>query len=260
MPNCVKLPSMGSVRRSNSNWKQYLPYLGLNIAISVGAMLLVLFFWTRRPSPPELSPTPTGNIADAIATLMPTVTPTLPPSPTPHVYEVKPGDTLYDISLELDISMDALMAANGISNADALSVGQIIIIPPPEWVDRFEETQEDLAAGVEVTPSPEVELPRVEINSVNGVGDVDVERITLLNNGGPAYMRGWRLEDDKGNVYIFPTFTLYSGAVNLNIRSGVDTSIDLFWGLDESILEPGNVLTLYDASRMVVATFRIPSQ
>jgi len=62
------------------------------------------------------------NLATEIAALIPTATATLPPSPTPHVYVVQPGDTLYGISLDLDIPVNILMAANNLVNADEISV------------------------------------------------------------------------------------------------------------------------------------------
>jgi LysM repeat protein len=247
---------MGSVRRSN--WRYFLPYLGLNVLISVGAILLVLFLWSRRPTPPGLSPTATMNIAQEIETLMPTATFTLPPSPTPNLYVVKPGDTLFAIAQELDISMAVLMAANGIANADELDVGQEIIIPSEEWVKAYEEGRVGSRAQSDNTPTPQSEPPKVQISGVVGVGAIESEAIRFLNTGGPANMANWRIDDGEGHVYIFPIFTLHSGAFNLNTRSGTDTPIDLYWGLDKAILSQGKIITLVDSSGKVVSTFPIP--
>jgi len=41
-------------------------------------------------------------------------------------YEVRPGDTMWEISAELGITVNRLAAANGIANPDVISVGQRI--------------------------------------------------------------------------------------------------------------------------------------
>jgi LysM repeat protein len=246
---------MGSVRRSN--WKRYLPYIALNVVVSVGAVLLVLFFWSRRPTPPTLTPTATMDIAGEIDALMPTATATLPPSPTPNLYIVQAGDTLFAIAIEYDIPVDALMAANGLSNPDELDIDQPLIIPSEEWVNAYREKNTEAQASITATPTF-VEPPDVRITGVLGVGELDEEAIRFVNSGGVANMSGWRLDDGEGHIYIFPVFTLHSGAFNLNIGSGKNSPIDLYWGLEEAILSEGMTLTLLDASGQTQSTFEIP--
>jgi len=247
---------MGSVRRSN--WRRFLPYIGLNIAISVGAVLLVFFFWNRRPSPPELIPTATMDIAQEIEAMRPTATVTLQPSPTPNVYQVKPGDTLFAIAIEYEIPVDALMAANGLVNPDELKVEQQLIIPSDEWVEAYREKRVGPQVNGTPTPTVVVDPPRVKITGVEGAGELETEAVRFLNSGGTATMTGWRLDDGEGHIYIFPTFTLHSGAFNLNIGPGEDSPIDLYWDLEEPILTPGKVLTLLDTSGDPQSTFQIP--
>jgi LysM repeat protein len=246
---------MGSVKRSS--WRKFIPYLLLNAVVSVLAVLIVLFFWNRRPTPPQLLPTPTTNIATEIATLLPAATATLLPSPTPNVYVIKTGDTLFAIAIELDISMDALMAANNMSNPDELSVGQALLIPSEEWVAAFEERSAIAASLPSPTPTEVVEPPHVEIRGVEGAGNLEREAIRFLNTGGVAEMKDWRLDDGRGHIYLFPTFTLHSGAFNLNVRTGDNTPIDLFWGLTSPILDSVEVLTLRDADGDIHATFEV---
>jgi hypothetical protein len=71
-------------------------------------------------------------------------------------------------------------------------------------------------------------------------------------------MAGWTLEDGRGAVFVFPEFTLHRGAVSVHTRAGQDTVIDLFWGMDESLLSPGTTMTLRDAAGMIQSTFTIP--
>lgn len=57
------------------------------------------------------------------------------------IYIVQPGDTLYSISLRFGISMDDLMAANGIANPNLLSVGQQLVIPGLDGVSGVLDTE-----------------------------------------------------------------------------------------------------------------------
>lgn len=248
---------MGSVKRSN--WKRFLPYIVLNIIVSIGAVLLVLFFWSRRPTPPKLTPTATMDIAQEIDAMRPTETATLSPSPTPNLYIVKPGDTLFGIAIEFEIPVDALMAANGLSNPDELDIDQPLIIPSDEWVNAYREKRSESQSNGTATPTIVVEPPEVKIIGVLGAGILEEEAIRFMNSGGVAYMSGWRLDDGEGHIYIFPAFTLHSGAFNLNIVSGNDSPIDLYWGLEEPILIPGKILKLLDDSGELQSTFEIPS-
>jgi LysM repeat protein len=68
---------------------------------------------TRTPFPTE--------------TALPSSTPTATPVPT--LYEVVEGDTLGVISEKFEVSVVALMAANNLTDADTLTVGQQLVIP-----------------------------------------------------------------------------------------------------------------------------------
>ena len=55
--------------------------------------------------------------------------------PEPIVYTVQDGDTLIGIAFQFNVDLDALMLANGMSNADFLSIGQTLYIPPEQSPD-----------------------------------------------------------------------------------------------------------------------------
>ncbi|HQZ86711.1 MAG TPA: LysM domain-containing protein, partial [Actinomycetota bacterium] len=78
-----------------------------------------------------------GDDAKPTETLPPiyttTTTTTLFITTTTHleIYEVKSGDGLGKIAEKFGVTIDELMAANGITNPDHIEVGQKLKIPPP---------------------------------------------------------------------------------------------------------------------------------
>lgn len=67
--------------------------------------------------------------------------PTPQPSAQGAVYVVQPGDSLWSIALRFRVSIQALTAANGISNADQLNVGDRLMIPGLEGIQGTLTTQ-----------------------------------------------------------------------------------------------------------------------
>jgi LysM repeat protein len=249
---------MGSVRRTN--WKGYLPFLALNVVVSSICVLALMAFWeSRQPALPEL-PTPTFDVAARLAVAVPTATATIPPSPTPVTYTVKAGDTLGAIAVELGVPVENLMAANGLSNPDTLSAGQVLIVPSlEEQAAATLSPVEQVLARPTASPSPVPEAPQVMIRGAYARGDLENEFVYLENLGGVAAMEGWVLEDGEGDVFTFPAFTLYNGGgVNVYTRSGSDSVINLYWGMDHALWKAGVTLTLRDRSGTVHATFQLP--
>lgn len=220
-------------------------------------MIAVLWFWNRPPTAPTgPTPTPTLDALSMAGSAVPTATLTRTPSPTPVTYTVRPGDTLNAIALDLGVSVQGLMQANELSDPHALNVGQILLVPVDEIGDLA--TPQPVEAEGASTPGDEEPPPRVEIRGVSGAGDLDQEVVRLLNSGGVANMAGWTLDDGEGHDYVFPSFTLHTGAVSVHTRAGTDTVIDLYWGLPQAVWTPGKVITLRDASGGAQSTFKIP--
>jgi LysM repeat protein len=247
---------MGSVRRSG--WRQYFPYLILNVIISALTMLGVLLIWGRGQPAPEIPPTPTMDAMSVAASLVPTKTLTPVPTPTPVTYVVRSGDTMGDIAIELGISVEALMKANKLSNPDTLSAGQILIVPVTPGASSSGDSSQ-ATSGPTPTATESQDAPAVDIRGVTGAGDLDTEAVRLLNSGGVADLAGWTLDDGQGHAYTFPAFTLHDGAVSIHTRAGTDTVIDLYWGLTEAVWLPGKTITLRDNSGKVRSTFEIPA-
>jgi LysM repeat protein len=247
---------MGSVRRSGN--RGFFLYLGLNILVSAVTVLGVLALWDRRHTPePTPFPTATVDAAAVLASAVPTATETLVPTATPYVYRVKPNDSLFAISLQLGVSLTDLMELNGLTDTSVLEVGQELLVPTPGTPVAATQTP---TAGAASTDTPAVaEAPSVAIVGVSGVGTLAEEAVQLINSGGVAAMAGWTIDDGHGTIYLFPEFILHRGAVSVNTRAGVDTVIDLFWGLDHPLWSPGTTITLRDAAGAVQSTFTIPS-
>lgn len=249
---------MGSVRRAT--WRQYGLYLGLNVLVSALTILIVLSLWDRRDRSPIATPTATIDVIGQVASVVPTIIPTKVPSPTPHTYTVRVGDTLSDIAEEFDISVEELMSANRLQNANALTAGQVLVLPEIESQGVAESTL-DLASNGTPTPtstSSESGQGEVVINAIDASGNLELEAVRLLNTGGEVSMAGWTMDDGQGQTFTFPDFTFYStGAIDVHTRAGTNTTIDLYWGLDEAVWTPGKTIYLRDDSGTLQSTFTI---
>ena len=243
---------MGSVRRPT--WRQFVPFLLINVVVSAATILVVLAVFDGGDSLPAPVATPTFDVASRLESAIPTPSATVPPSPTPVTYTVQPGDTLGAISAKLDIPIENLMAANGLSNPDSLSAGQVLTLPSSD--DPLPPTPE--APGVVITATPEG-LPQVVIRGAYERENLEEEFVYLENVGGVAVMAGWSLYDGEGNTFTFPGFTLYrGGGVNVYSRAGNNSVINLYWGMDEPLWMPGKVITLLDEKGETHSTFRVP--
>lgn len=133
-------PRLGRSRRRS-------PVLIGLVVLAVAALALFLlpsFLRGLFGGGPAASPTATALGSGSAA---PTGSPTAPGSPTPTpgptqlVYVVKSGDTLTKIANEFDVTIEELLAANPeITNPNAISVGQPIVIPTATPAPRASAT------------------------------------------------------------------------------------------------------------------------
>ena len=90
-------------------------------------------------------------------------------TPTEPVYIIQAGDTLSGIAELFNVSVDAIMAANGINNPNAIQAGQELVIPGIDWVSGiiismpmpFGETLDSLSRRYQVSPAVLARLNRV---------------------------------------------------------------------------------------------------
>jgi len=90
---------------------------------------------TATPTPthtpePTATPRPTATPTHTpFPTSTPTPTPTLVPTPEVILYKVQEGDVLGTIAKKFGLTLDAIIAANGITDPDLIRVGQELLIP-----------------------------------------------------------------------------------------------------------------------------------
>jgi LysM repeat protein len=216
------------------------------VFVSACTTLSVLFVWDQfsGPMPRNLLPKALSSLSRPPAetpAIQTTGTPGAPqPTPTEAfmVYQVVSGDTFESIAAAHNVSVEELVAVNGFTRSQALGEGEVLRIP--------------------LNPQGSV-----IIDSVIGAGDLDTEHVLLKHRGeGELALVGWRLEDDKGNVFIFPQFpqlTLFpGGAVNIDTRSGVNSVVELYWGLSQPVWTSGTTVVLRDAQNNVRANYVVP--
>jgi LysM repeat protein len=220
-------------------WPRLLFFIFLNILVSACTTFGVLYLWDRTRAP-----LPGGLIAPlSVGLSRPTATPpplpeetSLPqPTPTPAftVHTVKDGDTFDSIAQTYKVSVDEIVTANGYTQAQALSPGELLRIP----------------------------LHPLLIDSVIGAGDLMTERIVLQSNiNGELSLAGWKVDDSAGNVYTFPQVAIFvkGGIINLFTKAGTDSVSDLYWGSSTPVWASGKTVILRDPQGAVQATYRIP--
>lgn len=94
------------------------------------------------------------------------MTPVPSPTPTPIIHIVQKGEILGQIAIDHNVSVDALMIANGMDNAHILSIGQRLIIPNASMLAQMIEGGWNIKW---VTPTPAFPTPTLLPGSVSWV-------------------------------------------------------------------------------------------
>lgn len=83
---------------------------------------------------PIVTPTPgaPGTAGAGATTPAPGITPTPVPATNGQngSYTVQQGDTLYEIAVKFNVTLQALMQANALTDASSIQAGQVLVIPP----------------------------------------------------------------------------------------------------------------------------------
>jgi LysM repeat protein len=259
-----------------------LPFIFLNIVVSAVVVLAILWWWDGRKedslasaeSAPEALQVDDSQdefpVVESAPTELPEATTVpIPDESGPETHIVAAGETLGQISGRYDITIEEIMSANGMSNPNFLSVGQELIIPLAETVQEVvEEAPETTDSGGEdALPTPIPTEPAgegeaiIEIAEVIGPGQLSLEAVQIVNNGGrEAKLSEWKLADQFGNYYTFSPITLFGDGAGILIHTtaGQDSATELYWGEEKSLWKSGDMVILYDAEGAVQAEFEIP--
>ena len=267
------------------SYRRMLPFIFLNIIVSAAVVLTILWWWDGRQEEATASITaaqeigqvnlpqgesPTVEREAEAAELPVNEIVAVPDESGPEVHIVAAGETLGQISSRYDVSMEEIMDANGMSNANFLFVGQELVIPlagaEAEVVEESDEANnadavEDVPAPIATTAPAADGEARIEIREVVGAGQLPLEAVQVVNNGSrEANLAEWKLADQFGNYYEFSAITLFGDGAGIVIHtaSGQDSATDLYWGAEESLWNSGDMVVLYDAEGTVVAEYQIP--
>lgn len=262
------------------SFRQMVPFLLLNVLVSAAVVLGVLFWWDGRNEGPASA----EAVATEVAQILPTadLSQPLEGAPVeaapeavaegaveeaavdgPPIHRVAAGDTLGSISDQFDVTMEDIMAANGITDPNFLSVGQELIIPVGGLPEPTVEVIETVALP---SPIPTAEAAAagetaLEITTVEGTGTLEGEALQIVNSGpGEQAMAGWRVRDEDGNVYAFGQIVIFGEGAGIWLHSGVgqDTATDLYWGLEDPAWRSGEIVTLWNAADEPVGRFTVP--
>lgn len=245
---------------------------------------------------PALSTRPTLDVAGA-QQLNPDVAQTATALPQNCVlYTIVEGDTPFGIAEQYGANPFLMLEANGLDEeaATGLQIGDTLVIPlegcPVEQLPSYAPVAEEgeptftpnsltlPASGTEEStdeatpaqsatprPSPTITLAptaqnaEITIVSVEKLGDVTAEGVSLRNEGATiSAMAGWTLTDVEGNIYTFKEGVFFSNAlISIYTRSGTDTPLVRYWGLDRPVWNAGDVITLKNERGQVIATRRV---
>ena len=250
--------------------RKMIPFLLLNIVVSTVVVLAILYWWDNRDGgretavsiPTTITPAFLQNTAVPQADIASTNTPE--PEDGPLIHVVQSGDTLSTIGQLYDVPVDDIMAENGMTNPNIISVGQQLIIPvggvsTPVPAPTAVPEESVLPTPIATEPVG-VGEPVVAITAVIGPEQLDDEAVLLTNSGdAPIALQGWTLQDENGHEYQFAQVTLFAGSdLRINTTSGPNSPTTLYWGLGEAIWISGEIVTLQDSTDTVRVTYQVP--
>jgi LysM repeat protein len=158
---------------------------------------------TVDSTPPAGSAPPTDIAASA--TPLPVTELPLPPTPTPTApsvaHIVQEGETLSQIAAQYGVSLEALVAANGLANADQIAVGQQLIIPaagavPPTSTPVPQPTKKPTPKPTKKPAPPTATQPPPKPQFT---AEVIWDPLVAPNCNGPAISKQSTIRDTAGN-------------------------------------------------------------
>lgn len=261
------------------SFRRMVPFLLLNIFVSAAVVLAILYFWDQPDRPVEtdnmvlvtvtataVPPTIAANQPNQASQPVLETEDSAPAEDGPTIHVVQSGETLGSISQRYNVTVEDIMAANGLENANFISVGQEFIIPidglPTPTAIPSETPLSNVPPPPIATEAPPTQGEAiVQISGVTGVGSLTDEAIQIINAGNRQIgLLNWKLSDQSGYVYKFGQVTLFGegAGILIHTEAGVNNATDLYWNQENPLLESGETLTLVDADGNIVSTFTVP--
>lgn len=224
----------------------FIALTGLAVGSLIGALLSPSAKTTQPPTAtatlpptllvPAINDTPAIEVTYVVATNTPTPPPTSTPEPTPEpqpvgtptTHEVQPGETLGEIALRYGVSVEALLAENGLESADFIRAGQELKIPA------------STSAEASTTPSPQGERTHTvkageTLGGIAGQYGVSVDALKKANNLNSDIIR-------VGQALTIPGGELAATTPESTATPATSATSDVTW--QPSILT-GNLATAY---------------
>lgn len=252
--------------------RQLLFILLLNAFVSLAVAVAVVWVAEQRrpdaeelaalytPEPPVVlivTPTPATLAAQPAATAtsnQPAATATTAPqSSASEVYVVEAGDSLLGIALEFELTIDALMQANNLTNPDFVFVGQRLTIPDAG------NGSANLAGGSAPAVAPTPVSDGMELR-VEQPGNLAQEQAQVINDSNTALnLQGWTLSREGGPIFTFGNLPIFpGGSVRVHSGNGEANSVALYWAQTAPVWSSGAVARLRNPEGTVVASVTVP--
>lgn len=165
-----------------------------------------------------------------------------------EIYIVQAGDTLSGIATKLGVSVDALVDANGLENADFVFSGQRLNVPSDN--PRATATPASVPLGT----------TGLKIRTIAGAGDLAAEYVEIVNDTDLVFnLQGWKLQRAGGPEYAFGDASVFpGGSVRLYSTTGTDSTIARYWGQGSPVWSRGATAVLVNAQGEKVAEYAVP--
>ena len=121
--------------------KRFIYFLLINVFVSIITTLIVLSIWDRTH---RIETPASESLAELPELILPTLTPEIVSEPTQalQTYQVTTGETLSEIALAFDVSVEDLLEINGFDDPDAIGTGTVIFIPANSTFSEKNEISE----------------------------------------------------------------------------------------------------------------------
>ncbi len=232
---------------------------------------------TATPGADEGVPVPEVT---TVATIDPTLLPSIPTDPPPGTatstpeddgcvrHEVVSGDTIIGIAQEYGVFPGDVLLINDLDEDHVLQIGEELLIPLEGCAELYTPTPipspSNTPFSLELEPQPTTTAPataisaQVEIIDVRFPGNVNSEEVEIRNLGNVVNLQGWRLLNERGESFLFPDFRMQPGSrVKIFSRQGPTTPAALYWGRETPAWADGELITLIDATGQTQAIFRV---